>query len=308
LVALKTRHLGWFGLSALILSLASPVSAQLGEQLSSYTGRNAPGYLEPLVDAFGADMNAGLYHSARIPKRGLYVGVELVYMSAWFSDADRTFTAVTELGFQPEQRVEAPTVVGSGDPVYVDGYAETEYVFPGGFEISSFDFAVPQFRVGADLGTEAVFRLGYIDPGEEDIGNVTLYGVGARHSVSQYFNDLPIDVAVGGFWQRFSLGNSERGGQQVTAEAWTMGVQLSRCFSWLEPYAGVSYDDFVLRLAYEGATADDSIGMTLESNDHFHATLGLSINISSMVIHGEYNIGGHSALALGAAVAFHPLR
>lgn len=289
---------------SVLLFLASPVSAQLENQLSSYTGRNASGYLEPLVDAFGADLHAGLYHSARIPERGFRISLELTYMSARFSDADRTFTAVTEGGFRPEQTAEAPTVVGPKEAVYVEGESGTQFAFPGGFDLESFDFGVPQLRVSSLFGTEALIQLGLIYPGEADLGDITLYGIGIRHSVSQYFNGLPLDVAVGAFWQRFSLGDKERSGDLVTANAWSLGVQASKRFSWFEPYAGAAYDDFEMELSYEGDTAEDNIEMSLDSGDHFHATVGLSFIVGFAALYGEYNIGGQDAFALGLAVGY----
>ncbi|MEE9271610.1 MAG: hypothetical protein V3V49_15280 [Candidatus Krumholzibacteria bacterium] len=58
------RFLRGSGLALLVLVLACPAGAQIGNQLSAYTGPNAIGFLQPLVDAFGADLNSGLYHSA----------------------------------------------------------------------------------------------------------------------------------------------------------------------------------------------------------------------------------------------------
>ena len=303
-----TCRINWVGLTALILLWASPASAQLEDQLSSYTGRNAYGYLEPLVDALGADLHAGLYHSARIPERGFHIGLEVTFMSARFSEADKTFTAVTENGFQPEQSTEASTVVGPREAVYVDGESGTQFAFPGGFDLESFDFAVPQLRVGSLYGTEALIRFGLMYPGDDNLGDFNLYGVGIRHSVSQYFSDLPVDVAVGATWQWFSLGENERGGSIVSAQAWSVGFQTSKRFSWLEPYAGVAYDDFGLDLSYTGDSADDSIEMSLDSQDHLHATLGLSVNVSFAVVQAEYNIGGQDTIALGLALGYHHLR
>ena len=45
----------------ILLPAASPSFSQIEDQLSAYTGRNATGYLQPLADAFGADLNDGLF-------------------------------------------------------------------------------------------------------------------------------------------------------------------------------------------------------------------------------------------------------
>jgi hypothetical protein len=158
--------------------------------------------------------------------------------------------------------------------------------------------------VSSLFGTEALIQLGLIYPGEADLGDISLYGVGIRHSVSQYFNDFPVDVAVGAFWQRFSLGNKDKGGDLVSANAWSVGVQASKLFSRFEPYAGLAYDDFEMDLSYEGDTAEDTVEMSLESGDHFHATVGLSFIVGFAALFGEYNIGGQDAFALGLAVGY----
>jgi hypothetical protein len=292
------------GLSVLVLLLATSAFAQLAEQLKSYTGRNASGYFEPLIDALAADLHAGTYHTARVPEDGFHVSLEIVFMSALFSDADKTFAAVTESGFRPDTTVQAPTVVGTREAVRVDGLSGTSFHFPGGFDLSSFEFGIPQLRLGAIWGTEATIRFGLIRVGGSKLGEMTLYGFGARHSISRYFDHFPVDIAAGGFWQRFLLGENERGGDLVSARAWTVGLQASRRFAWLEPYVGVAYDDFSLDLSYEGDSADDRIDMSLDSNDHYHMTLGLSVNVLFAVVHGEYSIGGQEAFAVGLAVGF----
>jgi len=298
----------WVGLSGLVIFLAPPVSAQIQNRLSAYTGRNAPGYFGPMVNAIGADLHSGLYHSARIPKEGFHVSLDMVFMSARFSSAKRLFVAVTEGDFRPEQSAVAPTVVGSKEPVYVDGVSGTRFWFPGGFNLASFDFAAPQLRMGSIYGTEALARFISFYTGDENLGDFGLYGVGLRHSISQYVNDLPIDVAAGAFWQRFSLGDNERGGDLVSADAWTVGFQASKRFSWLEPYAGVAYSDFDLDLSYQGTAPEDRIELSLDSGDHFRMTFGFSVNVSFLAVHGEYSSGGQDAFALGLAVGYHLVR
>lgn len=296
------------GLSALILFLATPAFAQLSTWLQSYTGRNASGYFEPLVDAFSANLNAGLYHTGHVPESGLHVSLGVVFMTARFSDADRTFTAVTESGFSPETTAEAPTIVGPTGAVCVDGDAGTSFCFPGGFDLNSFDFGVPQLRVGALWGTEAAIRLGWISTGDVTHGDAFLYGFGVRHSVSRYIENSPVDLAAGGLWQRFTLGENERGGNLVSAQAWTVGLQASRRFSWSEPYVGIAYEEFDMDVSYEGDTPEDVIDLSFESGDHYHLTMGISINVSFAVVHAEYNIGGQDVFALGLALGYHHLR
>ena len=101
-----------FGSLVLLLCLAAPLSAQIEDQLSAYTGANATGYLQPLANAFGADLNSGIFRSASIPRMRPKIRLEFQVMSVLFGDDDKTFRAITERGFTPQTYANAPTVVG----------------------------------------------------------------------------------------------------------------------------------------------------------------------------------------------------
>jgi hypothetical protein len=298
--------------TAMFLFQAIPAQAQLEENLSAYTGRNAEGYFSPLVDAFAADLTAGTFHSAYIPRRGLHLSLELRAMSVYFSDDERTFMATTEGLFVPETTTEAPTVVGSSDVLWIEGNAGTHYAFPSGFDIRSFSTLVPQLRVGAVYGTEAVFRYAYFDAGNALLGDLRfdLYGVGLRHSVSQYMNDFPIDVALSWFYQRFTLGERERSDDLVSAKTLSIGLQVSKRFKMLEPYAGLAYDRFSLDASYEREPGDQ-VDLSFGWDDILQLTLGLSFDLAFLNVHGEYNIledhfsVRQSAFSVGVALQYN---
>ena len=298
--------------TAMFLLQAIPANAGLKENLSAYTGRNAQGYFGPLVDAFAADLTAGTFYSAYIPKRGLNVSLELRAMSVYFSDADRTFMATTEGLFSPETTTEAPTVVGDNGVLWIEGNGGTHYAFPSGFDIGSFSTFVPQLRVGSIYGTEAVFRYAYLDQGSALLGDLhfDLYGVGLRHSISQYMTDLPIDMAMSVFYQRFEMGERERSDDFVTAKTLSIGLQVSKRFAMLEPYAGLAYDRFSLYAQYE-RDPDDRVDLSFGWEDVLQLTLGLSANLAFLNVHGEYNIlDDHfsvrqSAFSVGVALRYN---
>ena len=109
-----------------------------------------------------------------------------------------------------------------------------------GFDINSFALAVPQVRIGAYKGTEAVIRYIALDVGDVELGSVSLIGVGGRHSISQCMDpDFPVDIAAGLFWQKFTLGD-----ELIDATAMTFGVQAGKRFpsgfAVIEPYCALS--------------------------------------------------------------------
>lgn len=296
------------GCLVLILLCAATASAQIEDQISVYTGVNATGYLQPLADAFGANLNSSLYHSAEISRVGFHFSLEFPIMGVIFSDDDRTFTAVTEGDFLPVQHVEAPTVVGPGEAKEVSGQGGTSYKFPGGFDLNSFAIAVPQLRIGSVFGTEAIFRYFSINTGDVELGDLGLFGFGVRHSVSQHLGPVfPVDIAAGFFWQKFKLGENKRGDDLLSTSAFTIGVQASkRLARFFVPYTGLSYDVSSMDVSYESEALDTSeiIDIDFESTKTVHWTIGMLLNLSFLNVFGEYSIASQNSFSFGLALGF----
>ena len=299
---------------AFSLLVATPLSAQIEGQLSAYTGANATGYLQPLADAFGADLNSGVFRSASIPHLRPTVRLEVQVMSVFFGDDDKTFMAVTEHGFSPEQRVSAPTVVGSEKAVLVDGDGGTSYAFPGGFDLHSFALAAPQLRVGGLYGTEAIFRFfalkvgGGDKEGDKDLGDINFFGFGLKHDISQYMPPgIPVNLSAGFFWQRHSIGENEKGGHLMESNAFSIGVQASKKLGFFfVPYTGLSYDTHSMAVSYdsESGGVKKTENIDLDKTATLHFTLGLMLNTPGMNIFGEYNIASLSSFSFGVGLGF----
>ena len=69
--------------------------------LKQYTGESVKGYIQPLQDMFGANLNSGFYHSAQIPTTGFHFGFEIIGMGSIVGDAQKTYTANAPPGFTP---------------------------------------------------------------------------------------------------------------------------------------------------------------------------------------------------------------
>jgi hypothetical protein len=305
---IRKRFFKCLGYVFVVTALAVPATAQVEDALSAYTGRNATGYVQPLADAFGAELNDAFYRTAYIPKTGVRVSLEVLVMGVMFGDDDRTFNATTEQGFIPETTVSAPTIVGDGKAVIVNGQGGTSFAFPGGFNLNSFGLAVPQIRISSFKGTEAVVRYIAFNTGDAELGDLSLYGLGARHSISQYFEeDFPVDIAAGFLWQSFSVGENEAGNDLISTSAFTAGVQGSKRlpagFATFEPYTGLSIDTFKMDVEYQadidGSEAD--IDLDFERETSLHWTIGLSLNLVAAAIYGEYNVASQNSFSFGVA-------
>ncbi len=299
----RTRSLAALGCVVLVLIASIPASAQIEDAISAYTGANAEGYLEPLAQAIGANLNNALFHSAHVPEGGLHVSLELGLMAVLFSDDDGTFSATTEMGFSPETTVDnASTVVGPTGAIIVDGDGGTAFAFPGGFDLASFALAAPQLRIGSFKGTEALIRYMAFDTGDVEIGDVDLQGYGLRHSISQYFPGLPVDIAAGIMYQRFKLGDD-----LIDATAFSFGAQASMklplVFATIEPYAGLSMDTFKMDVEYDDEDGDP-VSVKFDSRSTAHLTLGLHAQVTVVSLYGEYNIAEQSGFAFGMGFGF----
>jgi hypothetical protein len=301
-----------FAFIVLLLCLAPPLSAQIEDQLSAYTGKNATGYLQPFSSAFGADLNSGIFRTASIPKMRPKIRLELQVMSVIFGDDDGTFRAVTERGFTPETYAYAPTVVGSGKALIVEGDGGTAFAFPGGFDLNSFALAAPQLRAGGLFGTELILRYFAIDiKGSQDsedsknseLGKISLFGIGLKHSISQYLPPgIPVDLSAGFFWQSFGLGENKEGDKLISSRAFSVGVQASKKVAmFFEPYTGVSYDTHSMSVAYESEATGSTtaIDIDFEKDSSLHLTLGLALELPVMKAFAEYNIAGMNSFVLG---------
>lgn len=295
--------------AAAMLVIASSAVAQIEDQVSEYAEANGEGYLQPLADAIGADLNGGLWYSAYIPEEGFYVNIEARLLNVYFDDEHRTFTYTPMEGEDPVagESLEVPTVVGApmGGAIPTEGLDQIMY--PPGFDINSFAIAVPQIRIGAVKGTEAIIRYIAIDAGDTELGNISLVGVGARHSISQYMApDFPVDLAAGFFWQSFKLGD-----ELMDAQAMTFGVQASKQFAAgfaiVEPYGCVSYDTFKMDVSYvfnEDELDEETINLEMESDATARFTLGLHVKAAFLDLSGEYSFAAMNGFALGLGFAF----
>lgn len=290
-----------------MLAVASVAAAQIGEQLDEYLENNAEGYLQPLADAMGADLNSGIWRSAYVPTDGFYITVETHLMATFFDDAQRTFTYTPGEGDATPvdgADLEVPTVVGDTEGGTIPTITPPEIAYAPGFDINSFGLATLQFRAGAYKGTEGIFRFIASDFGDVEIGSISLVGVGARHSISQWLGpDFPVDLAAGLFWQNFKLGDD-----LIDATAMTYSVQVGKRFPLglvaLEPYGCLSYDTFKMDVSYELEDTAEEMDLEMESEPGVRATLGCSATLGFMDLNGEYIFGETSGFALGLGFAF----
>jgi len=282
------------------MATAAPSLAQ--NPLQAYTGRNASGYMAPLVDAFRSNLNAGLFNTARVEPGGFHVSLELVGMATFFDEASRSFMAKTDQGVE-DKWVRVPTIIGPPEAVFTEGYASTVYAFPGGFDVNDWYLSAPQLRIGNWKGTEAMARAIFYNTGNDDIGSLGVWGGGLRHSVSQYFPGIaPFDIAVAGMWQHARL-HTKQDLDIVNSNLYTLALHTGMAMGPLYPYAGVAVGWYRFGVHYE-LEGYDPVDLRLSADHDFQLTLGASYRVGFVAAYGEYNFADQNTLAAGLSVNY----
>ncbi len=124
---------------------------------------------------------------------------------------------------------------------------------PPGGNIDRIMAAIPQLEIGALYGTELLIR--FIPPIELDttIGDFSFWGIGIKHSISQYFDDPALDIAAQIVYQGTTLENvvgvtSSR--LKSSATIWNANVHASKRFDWFTAFSGISVDNLSIQADY----------------------------------------------------------
>src|SRR6266446_10576337 len=117
-----------------VLLLAAPCSTHaqdpFQDAVKGVSAADITGYLQPFVNAVGANLNSGFYSSAEIGDAGVFVRVGVVGMGTLIGDAEKVYNARPPQPYA-QQDVQTATVFG-GVGATVHGSAGTSYQFQSG--------------------------------------------------------------------------------------------------------------------------------------------------------------------------------
>jgi len=265
------------------------------EQLSS---DNVQGFIQPMLDSFGANMNSGFPGSARIKTRGLTFRVQFIGIGTLIGDAEKTYMATPPAPFAQDP-VETATVFG-GEGTSVQHQSGIQYKFQNGqVDTRVMPFAVPQLTVGDVFGTQLSFRYAPI-PSIDDFPEINLFGLGVRHSVSQYLPHVPLDLAAGVFYQTLSIGDL------IDSKAFALTAQASKTFLVLTLYGGLQYETADVNLSYTytgplppGDQSNRNISLDLKGENRFRLTTGVGLSLGILHLHTDVSFGKVTVLTAG---------
>jgi hypothetical protein len=278
-------------IAVLLLALPSPGLGQsaLEDAIKQYSGDAVKGYIQPVADMFGANMHAGYFQTASIPKTGFVFSFDIIGMASLVGDAQKTYTANAPPGFAPTTFQTATVFGGKGTEVSNTSSPSLRYKGSDGiFNTSVFPLAVPQVTIGSIYGTVGVVRFVALPKfGDDKVPTVSLWGVGLRHSVSQYFKMIPLDLAAGIYYDRFKAGDI------VDFSGLMIGVHASKTFSILTVYGGLAWEKSSLNLKYTSTDPSVPLGVdiSLDGANSVRGTVGVKLALGVFKIFADANVG-----------------
>jgi len=332
----------FLGAAAGVLSiLAFPTQSveaqeELSAKLSQFVGENGTKYIQPAVSSFSANLNSGVYQSADV--HGLFgFEVDLVAMFAPVPNDKKNFQAILPdsipypghtyyAGTDYDRSLVTPTALGSDAGAKVFTKEETPrevFQFPGGTGLKLIPLLTPQLKVGTLWGTELIFR--YVPPIKlnDEIGDLKLVGIGAKHSISQWLpgpslagasesGGFPLDLSVGFMYQAFSIKDTA-GGDFIKTKAFNIGVQASKTVLLFTIYGGIGYETATTNITYtyqpQSAFAGELNPLSVKLEDikgdnTVRLTAGLRLRALFLDAFAEYSIASQPVASVGVALSF----
>jgi hypothetical protein len=285
----RLRLLPFLLAALLLLTAGATAQSDLESVLQQQSAQTVEGYIQPLVDMFGANMHAGYYHSAYVPVSGFSIGFDIIAMGSVVQDAQKKYIANTPAGFDPGS-FETATIFG-GKGTIVSDKTITGLQFRGSdgiFNTSMFPLAVPQLRIGSLYGTEVLLRFAIIPEMNDGAIPVTkLWGVGANHSLSQYIPNSPLDIAAGFFYDSFTMGDI------INFKGMTANLHASKSIKILILYGGVAWEKSTMNLAYNSSDTSvrEEVNLDLTGSNTFRFTMGVGVSLGIVKIFADANFG-----------------
>ena len=315
-------------LSLLLIIFVTSLFAGIQEKLEQFGEKNGKMYVKPLVTAFGTTMNTGLFNTAKVLKPFTF-GLNVNMMAAFVPKEDKTFLPTrpdiylpgTDIYLYEEPTEETATVFGEfGEAIvhnqdlnYIPGADELDIQMPDGANLPAVPFLMPQFNLGLPFGNEIMIRGFPKVEISKDIGDVGFWGIGLKHSISQYIPLIPIDVAVQAAYQNFYVGDL------LTFSNFNANLEVSKKLLMWTIYTGVGYDktdvkadytytrDIIVGTAPANYTVDSediNIKFDVDGENEIRATAGIRYSLLLLKLYADYTISKYNVFNAGIGISF----
>lgn len=259
----------------------------VSDALKQLSSTNVTGYVQPIIDGFGANLNSGLYHSSGLHEGGFHARLEIIGSGMLVGEQQRYYYAKPPEPFDSDP-VRTATILG-GTGATVTGPGGVEYQFQNGqIRTDLFGIGVPQLTVGNFMGTEAIVRYAVV-PSVKEFPSSSLFGIGGRHSLTQYLPDLPFEATVGAFWQDLKVGDI------IDVHSTNVALMLGKSVSVFTIYGGMQLESTTIDVDYTytgyGATPDSRVHLDYTSDNVLRWTTGFGLNLLAFKLYTDIGVG-----------------
>lgn len=242
------------------------------------------GYMQPFATAFGTAMGGAVYHRAYTKNFPHFdLGVSGVYMR--IPDEAKTFNYNGD---------EVSTFFGPNEP------GSTGIT---GSNLESIVLSQIQLNLGLFSNFEVMLRGRNIVPIKE-IGDINLLGLGMKYDISDLLPATVPDLYLSAqaIYQTLNVC------KWLRSATFGMNVQASKDIAFLPLgiYAGIGFEITSLKIKTDYIPDIGSYGIgdvSIEGENKFRLTIGLSLNLTILNVHADYNIGTYDSIAGGLMVA-----
>ena len=308
---------------------------ELGGALSSIGQQYADNYTQPITDALGANLNAGLFRTAEVGGEGIipvidvYVGVAGL---GALTSGSKTAFRLSEDDIPTDDKTltieypdeDLPTVFGEENSprnatLKENGQEVGDVELPPGLlDTPIAPLAIPQIGVGTVFGTDAQVRF-LPETSISDYGSVSLFGLSVRHSLSQYIPLSPVNLAVQGTWQSLSLSGSDdsiNSGEIVDASGWALNAQVSKSVpvAPITFYGGLQYEQFGVDVGYtfeattnqrgnsQTSTTTSTVSFEQDASNNVRALAGVSVTLAVIQLNVDYALASNNTVSAGVGI------
>ncbi len=281
------------------LFISKPAFSQQ-DQFSFLNQSEVNNFAQPLATTIGTGLNSGGFHTAYVPSTFGF-SISFHYMQINIPSSQMTFTPNLPNGYTSSQQT--ATIWGNKGAVYTgpNGYI----TYPNGLNQSNVPFAVPQVTASL-MGTEVLIRyLPSINVGDKKFN---FFGVGVRHSISQYIPFIPVDIAVQALYNKITVTDV------IDATTFALNGEVSKSFGILTAYGGLQYESSKFDLTYtiKGDKSsgdpylqqDHNVNASVDGKDNFRFIIGASVKIGFLALNADYNITTQPVIDGGVSFEF----
>lgn len=236
----------------------------MNQFLSEITSTAVQTVFQPYADGFSANMNSGLFHTAKIEDGfSMYLGVK-----------------------------------GSGTSMTSDEKA----LFGDALPMNLIPYGTPQLNIGSVYGTDVMVRyLPEIKLGK--YGSVSSWGTGIRHSISSHIKDCPVDMSVQFAYMNLKV-NDSKGQTLLNTSSTAANFQLSKELAgFFTIYTGVQYENTKMNLHYNYQNTID-VNASFENSSKIKGIVGINLGLGPININGDCNFGSRTTFSAGFGLSF----